>query len=304
MSGKHRGLPRLYDYATNKYEFPPNTQVIISDEIQEGIDNRPDRNWTAADFPNVSPVFDSFFIESHIIPPAEFSGMVFRGVKVGQFWHGLHFLNRTQYYLDKYKEQKLNPPPMIRWILEVRAYMKIDTMPVMHYPGFALIFVGERGELLTSLDRVDIYQSIDETPRLGEHVFREQLLEMIPAALTALALMNSETIVLQPHEGNQKPPKDARYRTGKPGVRFYTLNIMPPRIRRKSLYASPTDGSRPARAAHFRHGKWKSYSGEPGHMFMNRYSRPMSFFVPGHAVGDRENGEVKKKYNIKTGGKR
>lgn len=297
-SHRHKGLPRLFDYASAVYGFDPDTQVIISDDIQEGIDRRPDRVWTAADFPNLSPIFDSFFIESFITMPPEM-GLGSDAI----YWQGLHFLERTADVKGLYFEKAFkNFPPGVRWIYQCIGYAKIGTFQVMHFPGVMFLHVGERGEWLDNPENINLFTSIDEQPIVGQHVLPAQMMDMIPTALTALALMNSETIVLQPHEGNQKPPKDTRYRTGKPGVRYYTLNILPPRVRRESIYASPHDGSTPARAAHFRHGKWKSYNGTPGHMFMGKYARPMSFFVPGHAVGERENGEVKKKYKIKVRG--
>lgn len=141
---------------------PAEAQVIIGDDVLAGIDRQTeDRQWTAADFPNIAPPFAHTFIEARSLLAA-------RELKA-EYIMGLHIADSTQQMWNR----RTVPDgqvrhPATKWILTLFGWSFIDRV-LFQYPGFAFIHVAEDGRWLDDAQNVQCYIDTARDRRSDRH---------------------------------------------------------------------------------------------------------------------------------------
>lgn len=273
---------------------PAEAQVIIGDDVLAGIDRQTeDRQWTAADFPNIAPPFAHTFIEARSLLAA-------RELKA-EYIMGLHIADSTQQMWNR----RTVPDgqvrhPATKWILTLFGWSFIDRV-LFQYPGFAFIHVAEDGRWLDDAQNVQCYIDTRATGGVTEdHALYamgflplKDLMNALPFAFMTLSLLHCKNVSLR----QQLPPgAEARKFRKKHGVemsRFHTLTIRPTGSR-MAREARPGSDPLDLRAQHIRRGHFRTYT--PEAPLFGKWTG--TYFVAAHVVGDRELGTVDKRYRV------
>ncbi len=248
---------RLYDMLrASGVPFPKRPQVIVADAIWTAIDRTPDRLWTAADFPNVAPPFEQFFIEAH-------------SEELPDLYGGIYFQDAT----ETAKGHRTEPPGArpfenVRWTLKIVGFGAYKGW-VCGFPGFAYLHVGPDGEWLDDSQQVSIYvdnlfrNHISDVAFLATHsaLGINDFMNYIPFCLQAIALMhcrNVTTEIEHPRDSRQQRRHYERHH-GAPMTDYHVLKIKPMRARSAGESGSSREAEGITRQ-HIARGHFKTYT--------------------------------------------
>jgi len=247
---------RLFDMIrAGGISFQDRTPVIVADAIWTAIDRTPDRLWTAADFPNVAPPFERFFIEAH-------------SEEMPDLYGGIYFRDATN-EAKKHRNEPRGAKTFdnVRWTLRITGFGAFKGW-VCGFPGFAYLHVGPNGEWLDDSQQVSIYvdnqfqDHINDVEFLARHgaLTIPDFMNYIPFCLQAISLMhcrNVTTEIEHPQESRQRRRYYER-KNGMPMTDYHVLKIKP--MRAKSAGESTAREAEGITRQHIARGHFKTYT--------------------------------------------
>ena len=235
-------------------------------------------SWARGDFPNVAPPWKTFFMEY-----GEQAGCLFDAL----YLDGFPLFRESGEVIDG-----------AAWLVKAFPYVRLDGDPKVQHAfvaemQFLVSKAGERLEIDSNGDAF-LFKSFefDFDPK-DEEMMKSfavcEFLVIFPCFL-AISFAHCKNVGLEAHE--PKPSRAQRRRGDTPPVRYHTLTIGP--ITETLKLEGQVDVVGLKRALHICRGHFADYT--EGRGLFGKYHG--TFWMPMHARGNAERGEVRKTMNL------
>jgi hypothetical protein len=271
------------------------TPIIVADNIV-AHDTEIEHKWdlTAKNYPRISPPFQgSWFIEW------QEAGFNERGEEAGLNQRGSLF---QEYDTESMKRIGFSEdaPEGTQWLYIVMHYVTADGLALVMPKGH-MVFVAKSGELLsTTVFRLTDAKTVEELP--DEDELNDDNLWNLPGwlriPLLTIAFMHCSNVSQfdDTKVHGQTPKWHRRQRV--PELKYQTLWIGQPGSKRSGT-GRTTEGDRSGKSLHICRGHFAHYAKEGGSLgLFGRGTTYGTFWIPSHARGSLEHGEVRSTYKI------
>lgn len=270
------------------------TQIITADNVAQYYFENKDK-WTIADFPVVSPLFHSTWLEFSRPQNIEWKSSISRWAIwiVGE--EITKYNGENIYRYDEFlEEQKLDERP--RWILSAILYIKPQNSDYCDGPiGTWMLALDNEGEVVAQ-DFNDYSLSVEVTNQIT-HIKTfdwKQILDMkelFYCALLTVSLMHCKNVQIVDNNPSEIASRKWRRQGNQPLVKFKTLNIEP--MKTILRYEGHSESTGLKHALHICRGHFRDYR-ERGLFGKHKGIYWWESFVRGNA----KQGVVNKEYNI------